>query len=173
MSPPRIDLDYVAQARPARWPGVALLAVALAVAMSLAVQLREIQAERNALTVRLELLASRYPGGPPGGGRPEKEEQVAESVLRQLALPWPQMIETIETTASSEVVLLQLQPEPERRVVRLTAEAGTPEAMFDYIHRLGESKLLDGAHLVSHQVRLEDAPHPVQFVAQASLRIPR
>ena len=170
---PRLELDYMAAAQRLRWQGVALLAVALAVAGILVAHYRAIQAERVALSARLELLDAGYAIGRPAAVKPEQEERVVETVLHQLTVPWPQMIESIEATASNEVVLLQLQPEPERRIVRLTAEAGSPEAMLDYVRRLGESKLLDGAHLVSHQIRREDAVHPVQFVAQASLRIAR
>lgn len=171
MTPFRLELDYLAAPRRRRWIGLALLAAALAVAGHLVVRYLDIQQERTVLAARLELLdAGRRLTRPVHAGRPEEESKEVESVLRQLTLPWPQMIESVESTASKQVVLLQMQPEPERRLLRLTAEAGTPEAMFDYVRRLGESKALSGVHLVSHQVERDRPSRPIQFVAQASLR---
>jgi len=171
VSTARLELDYVAAPRRPHWPGLALLAVALVGAGVLAARYQDLLQERSALSARLELLdTGRRAARPVNAGRAEQEAREVQSVLRQLSLPWPQMIESVESTASREVALLQLQPEPERRVLRLTAEAGTSEAMLEYVRRLGESKLLTGAHLISHQVQRENSAHPVQFVAQAALR---
>jgi len=171
VTPRRLELDYIAPPRRRRWIGLALLAAALAVAAQAVIRYRDIQQERAALAASLDLLeAGPRLARPVSAARPEEEAAGIESVLRRLALPWPQMIESVESTASPQVALLQLQPEPERRLLRLTAEAGTPEAMLEYLRRLGESKALTDVHLVSHQIQRDDPSHPVQFVAQASLR---
>src|SRR5258708_32656339 len=98
------------------WIGLSLLSAALAVAGHLVFRYLDIQQERTVLAARLELLdAGRSLTRPGHAGRPEEESKEVESVLRQLTLPWPQMIESVESTASKQVVLLQMQPEPERR----------------------------------------------------------
>src|SRR5204862_4926978 len=102
--------------------------------------------------------------------RLEAEVKSAESVVRQLALPWASMVQALEKSATREVAILQLQPDAETRSVKLTAEARTREAMFEYVRRLESSPTLGDVHVVSHQVQREDPQHPLQFSIQASLR---
>jgi hypothetical protein len=166
----RIELDYIAPPRRGGWLGLALLAAALALAAQQAIRYRDLVQERTALAARIELEHEHRTSRPGSARRTLQETRDAEAVLRQLALPWPQMIESVESTASRQVALLGLQPEPERGLLRLTAEAGTPQAMLDYMRRLGDSPALSGVHLVSHRVEPENLSHPVQFVAMASLR---
>jgi Tfp pilus assembly protein PilN len=105
--------------------------------------------------------------------RVEEEARNAESVVRQLTLPWAALISTIEQAVTGDVAILQLQPDAENRLLRLTAETRQREAMFSFVRRLGEAPLLTDVHLVSHQVQREDPQHPVQFSVQASIREPR
>lgn len=169
----RLELDYLAPRR-RPWLGVAILAAAVALAGHLVLRYRGVQLERTALVARLALLETGQRAvRPASAARAAQESRDVEAVLRQLALPWPQVIESIEATADPEVALLQLQPEPERRLLRLTAEAGTPEAMLGFVHRLGESRSLSDAHLVSHQLTRDRPARPIQFVAQATLRLRR
>jgi len=166
-----LALDFVAKRRRAPWVGVAALVASIGIAAAMVQRLGEIAAERTALQARLDLLQAGARAVPPGATRaPGDEAKGVERITRQLALPWPQMIESIEAAAGRQVALLQVQPEPERGLLRVTAEAGTPQAMLEYVQRLGESRALVGAHLVSHQVRREGGARPIQFVAQAALR---
>lgn len=171
MIPPRLEIDCIAPPR-RRWrAGTVLLVAALAVAAHGAVRYRDIARERAPLATKLELLDAGPRDARPGSAaRLTEEAKNVRTVLRQLTLPWPQMIESVESTGSEQVALLQLQPEPERRLLRLTAEAGTQEAMLQYVRRLGESKMLGEVHLVSHEIQRESPSHAVQFVAQASLK---
>jgi hypothetical protein len=94
----------------------------------------------------------------------------AEAVTRQLALPWASLVHAIERAATRDVALLQLRPEADRGVLRLTAEARNPAAMFAYVRRLGAVEDMFEVHLVDHQVQRDDPRRPVQFSVQASLR---
>ncbi len=171
LTPRRLALDYAAPPRRRRWPGAFALAASLILAVAQVARLGELQQERAAVRAPLELLRAGGRAAPASAARPAGDEaKGVERVTRQLALPWPEMIESIESAASRQVALLQIQPEPERGTLRLTAEAGTPQAMLDYVRRLGTSQALTGAHLVSHQVRREGGARPIQFVAQATLR---
>src|SRR5258708_9703649 len=96
-----------------------------------------------------------------------------EAVVRQLPLPWAQMIEAVETASSSEVTVLQLQPETQQRSLRLTAEAKNREAMLKYGRRLGETRVLSGVHLVNHHVQVEDPSRPIQSAGQPTFRSTR
>jgi Tfp pilus assembly protein PilN len=91
-------------------------------------------------------------------------------VVRSLTLPWAPLIGTIEQAATREVVILQLQPDADTRVLRLSAETRRREAMFDFLRRLGDARGLSDVHLVSHQVQRDDPQQPVHFSVQASIR---
>lgn len=148
-----------------------VLALSLAVAAGLGERYRDARVEVARLEAQTGLIVPERPAKPIPRERIEEEARAAEAVVRQLTLPWAALIATIEQAASTkEVAILQLQPDAENRLLRLTAETRQREAMFDFVRRLGEQPLLADVHLVSHQVQREDPQHPVQFSLQASIR---
>jgi len=171
ITPSRLELDYVARPTRAAWPGVLLLAGALAVAAQVLLSYRDVQLE----------LASRAATVNPAAAQPaasrqssrlriDEEAKNTETVLRQLGLPWAGLIETVEAAASADIALLQMQPDALQRTLRLSAEARHHGAMFEYLRRLAAAPTFAEVHLVSHQVQLEDPQRPVQFSLQAALR---
>jgi Tfp pilus assembly protein PilN len=171
MMPRRLELDYVAAPGAPRWIGVSVLILALAVAASLMFRYRDVQRQLAALDAAQGLLnADRRPRRPVSKERLEQEAKIIDAAVRQLTLPWAQMIEAVESASSSEVVVLQLQPEAQQRTLRLTAEAKDGEAMLRYVRRLGDNRVLSAVYLASHQVQLEDPSRPIQFSVQASFR---
>jgi Tfp pilus assembly protein PilN len=116
------------------------------------------------------LIAPERPAKPIPREKIEEEARNAEAVVRQLTLPWASLIGTIEQAATREVAILQLQPDADTRLLRLTAETRQRDAMFDFVRRLAASPGLAEVHLVSHQVQREDPQQPVQFSIQANIR---
>lgn len=167
----RLELDYVAPPRRPRWPGLLLLALSVAIAAALLERHLRLQGELQRLEAARGLL-----GGAPRAARAVPAQQLAEqtkdveAVVRQLALPWAALIESVEGAAHPDVALLQLQPDAPQRVLRLSAEAKDSEAMLEYVRRLGQAKLLHDVHLVSHQLQSEDPRRPIQFAVQAVFR---
>ncbi len=172
MNPHRLELDYVAAPRRAQWIGISLLAVALAVAGGMVFRYRDAHRELAALEAAQGLLnADRRPRAAPASKeRLDEEAKSIDAAVRQLTLPWAQMIEAVEAAATADVAILQMQPEAQQRTLRLTAAAKNREAMLKYVRRLGEARALSGVHLVSHQVQVEDPSRPIQFGVQASLK---
>src|SRR5437773_1927530 len=126
----RLELDYVAPVRRPHWPGLVVLAVSLAVAGAMLVRYRDAQREVVRLEAESGLIApDRRPARAVSRERLEEEAKLAEGVVRQLTLPWAKLIGTIEQAASRDVAILQLQPDAEQRLLRLTAEARDREAM--------------------------------------------
>jgi len=165
-----LELDYIARRRWTRWPGVVVLAVSLAVAAGLLTRYREAQLELERLQTVAGMAGPPRPALKVVGERLDEEVRYAEGVVRSLTLPWAALVRTIEQAATRNVALLQLQPEAETRLVKLTAEARTREAMFDYVRRLGAAKGVSDVHLISHQVQRDDPQRPVQFSVQAVLK---
>lgn len=102
--------------------------------------------------------------------RLDEQAKSAEAVVRQLTLPWASLIGAIEQAATRDVAILQLQPDAEKGLLRLTAEARNREAMFEYLKRLGAARELTNVVLVSHQVQKDEPQQPIQFAVQALLR---
>jgi Tfp pilus assembly protein PilN len=128
----------------------------------------QVESERYATTQGLNVKRPAAPRVPKQ--RVEEQAKEAEAVMRQLTLPWGPLIETVENAGTRDVAILQLQPEAQQRVLRITAEARTQDAMVDYLKRLAEARGFGQVHLLSHQVQQDDPQQPVQFAAQASFR---
>jgi Tfp pilus assembly protein PilN len=171
MKPRRLELDYIAAPRRPRWLGVLVLAAALGIGAELFQRYREAQLELERLEATASLVSpERRPARTLPKERLDEEVRSAEAVVRQLALPWAALIETLERAATREVAILQLQPEAQTRVLRLTAEARSREAMFAYVRRLAAAQSLAEVHVVSHQVQLDDPQKPIQFAVHAAIK---
>lgn len=148
-----------------------MLALSLAVAGQLLFTYRAAQTELARLDAAAGLAApERRPARAAPRERLDEETKIAEAVVRELTLPWAALLRTLEEAATRDVAILQLQPDAHQRVLKLTAEARSLEAMFRYLRRLGAAKNLGEAHLVSHQVQRDDPQRPIQFSVQATLR---
>lgn len=171
MSPRRLELDYVVPTRRPRALGVLVLALGIATAAMLVERYRTVSVELQRLETGQALLgAERLALRARAPQKLEQEAKRVEAVLRQLALPWGAIIESVEDATSGDVALLQLQPDAQQRQLRLGAEARTQQAMLDYLRRLAAARGLADVHMVSHQVQVEDPYHPVRFTVQASLK---
>jgi Tfp pilus assembly protein PilN len=147
-----------------------VFAVSLALAAWLTERYRDARVEVARLETQSGLIAPERPAKPIPREKIEEEARNAEAVVRQLTLPWAALIGTIEQAATREVAILQLQPDADTRLLRLTAETRQRDAMFDFVRRLAASPGLADVHLVSHQVQREDPQQPLQFSIQASIR---
>jgi hypothetical protein len=170
MSARRVGLDYIAPVRRPLWPGLVVLVLSLAAAAWLAERYRDARVEVARLDTQSGLIAPERPARPIPKERIEEEARNAEAVVRQLTLPWAAIFSTVEQAATREVAILQLQPDAESRLLRLSAETRQREAMFDFLRRLSASPGLADVHLVSHQVQREDPQRPIQFSVQALIR---
>jgi len=168
---PRVELDYVAPPYRPVWPGMLLLAIALAVSAVVAGRYRDVREDLARLQAQAGLV---LPGARQARAVPKErlDEQAksAEAVVRQLTLPWASLVGAIEQAATRDVAILQLQPDAEKGLLRLTAEARNRDAMFEYLKRLGAARELTNVVLVSHQVQKDEPQQPIQFSVQALLR---
>jgi hypothetical protein len=170
MNPPRLQIDYIAPPRRPRLLGFAVLAVALIAAGALLERYRDVKLELEEIEARQGLPGERRPARALTRERLEEEVKSAEAVLRQLVLPWGTIIETVEEVATPDVAILQMQPDAQQRQLRLGAEARNEQAMLDYVRRLAATRSVTDAHVVSHQVQMDDPRRPIQFTVQASLK---
>lgn len=167
----RLELDYVAPPHRARWPGIAVLALSVVVAAGVVGRYRDAQRELAALEAAQGLVnIDRATTKAIPRERLDEEAKTVNEVVRQLGLPWAKMIAAVEKASTGDVVVLQLQPEAQQRLLRLTAEAKNRDAMLVYVRRLSEDRALGEVHLVRHEVRLDQPGRPIQFAVQAAVR---
>ena len=170
MKRPPLELDFVATPRRLRLAGLMVMVLALGVAGTLLHKHQSAQQRLQQLQAAESLLSSaRAPRVVP---RERLDEQLksAQATVRQLALPWAELIDALERSAMREVSLLNIQPDAQQRLLRLTAEARSEAQMLEYLRRVGAAGRFSEVHLVSHQLRDDDTQRRVQFSLQATFR---
>ena len=166
-----LQLDFVAPPKRPRLAGLMVLAAALVLAGQLVLQYRDAREQLHQLEAIEGLLGATRPARAVPRERLDEQLKSAQAVVRQLALPWPQLIDSMERAAMKEVAVLHIQPDAQQRLLRVTATAPREELMLEYLRRLGRG--FAEVHLVSHQVREDEPQRPIQFSLQASFRSPR
>jgi Tfp pilus assembly protein PilN len=146
-------------------------------------QAREGEARRRAMTVMLLLaIACNIGGGfyyADLGNQRQAAEQAAarpakvatrrttqtDTVQSDLAsLPWDDVFGAIEAAGTADVSLLSLDPTPDKRMLKLQAEARNMEAVLAYLRALAGTTVFSQVSLQSHQVQQADPLHPVRFL---------
>jgi hypothetical protein len=94
----------------------------------------------------------------------QTELKAANRVIGHLSMPWDALFHEVENSITSQVSLLSVEPDTEKREVHIVAEAKSLNGMLDYVRRLRTSTLFKDAYVVSHQTQEQDPQRPVQFV---------
>jgi hypothetical protein len=165
-----LQLDFVAPRRRGRVLGLVVLAIALSLAGGFVFKYREAQERLHRFEAAEALLSTARAAPAIPRERLEREMKSAQVTVRQLALPWAQLIDSLERAATKEIAVLNIQPDAQNRLLRVTAEARRQELMLEYLRRLAATGSFTEVHLVSHQVREDDPLRPIQFSVQASFR---
>jgi len=165
-----LQLDFVAPRRRARLAGLAVLSISLVLAGGLVFKYSEIRQRLHQLDAAEALLGGVRPARTIPRERLEAEMKSAQAAVRQLTLPWAQLIDSLERAATAEVAVLHIQPDAQNRVLRVSAEARREGQMLEYLRRLEGTGSFAEVHLISHQVREEAAGRPIQFSVQASFK---
>jgi hypothetical protein len=173
----KLQLDYQRGIKPYSWGGLLLLVLALAALLASGLHYRNLSAEAalwESRAEQFERVAQRHlPGGRAGGqlaAGQAREVKRANEVLRQLSMPWDGLFQTVESVATKEVALLALEPDTEKRLVKISGEAKNIAAMLDYIRKLEHRAVFGSVYLQSHHVQLQDPDKPVRFVLLAIWR---
>jgi len=169
--PRAVRLDLVAPVHRAPVAGATLLAAGIAAALALGLAFEQKVEERGRLDAELGArVAPRH--GPP---TPESLALSAESaaIERQLAVPWTRLLAELESAShdsGGRVSLLQIEPDPAKRQVRITAEVRAMNDALVYLRRLQRSPVLRHPMLESHERRKDDPDHPVRVRVSAEWR---
>ena len=163
-----VRLDFVPQVTP-RWPGYALLTLAVMGAGLVGLQYVRLNKSLAAAEQRVAALelrvrtSSTRPSLPPPSNRDNTLVQRALAVNQKLNLPWQRLFSTLESVHQQPVALLSVEPDSSNGSVRITAEAKDALAMLACIESLRDGGALSEVTLITHQI-LKDQPYkPVRF----------
>jgi Tfp pilus assembly protein PilN len=169
-----IKIDFVDGAKPLRALGFFLLVIALAIAGYAIHRYLEVEAELTAWEAKWRSLQKvehkRTESGPIQKAELERlqtELKTATRIAERLSLPWDALFRDIESSVDEQVTLLSIEPDTEKREVRILAEAKTFNAMLDYVRRVQAISLFKNAHVTNHQIQQQDPQRPVRFVVNA------
>lgn len=132
---------------------------------------RNLSGQIEVAEARLERLAKRgkiKPTEPVDAEQMQQDIRQANDILQQLSLPWDALFEAVEVERDLKVALLSIQPNVDKRVVRISGEAKSFEALLAYMTYLEQGKTLGQVYLTSHEVRTQDAEKPVRFTLLAN-----
>ncbi len=165
-----MDSDFVTQRRSIGVVGMLLALVGLCASAWVILAYVDHARQRDSWEAKLleiKKMARRTPGvivEPQRDSRElQQEVRIANTVLRQIAVPWDTLFREIEANTHESVALLSVQPDVQNRVVRIAGEARSLDALLDYIRRLGTTKALTNIFLTGHEIKAQDAQRPVSF----------
>lgn len=166
-----VHLDYQSAYRPFPTLGVILLLAVLAVGAQMARQyeyLSRVLEGWEAMEARVGRLARQHDirlgeRGDPDAEQKAREVAKANEVLRRITLPWDELFAAVESAAPGEVALLTMEPDAEKRVLKLSGEAKHVAAMLDYVRLLEGRPMFRTVTLSNHQVQVTDPLRPVRF----------
>ena len=164
----RVDLDFMPRRR--QWPSWALLGVVLFLAFDAAHSYRSLH---KALDDSRRPPAARPARPVLDSGVPEstkRELDAARRIYQELALPWGPLFRAVESATGPQAALLSIEPDAARGLVRITGEVKDYPSVIEFMRRLEATGVLERAHLVSHEVREDQAQRPTFFALVAYWR---
>jgi hypothetical protein len=163
-----IQLDF-AGGRPAlSLAGGLLLAVGVVAVSVVFLEYRAIAQHRAGLELKLAAVARRDALAAAPVETPADARSVvsAQQAATDLATPWTLLLSELEQTSKEtqgQVAVLGVEPDHAKHNVRVTAEARTLSLALAYVERLQGSRSLSYPMLDRHEIRADDAQHPVRF----------
>ena len=154
--------------------GSLILVAGAALAFALFVHYQGLAEEMDSAESRIKRLARSVA---PGRLDRASREAMAEEIRRvnqaalRLTIPWDRMFRTVESAADKRVALLSLQPNFQKRELKITGEAEDFGSILKYIEQLESGDALSGVRLVSHEVVARPGAMQLRFELSAGWRI--
>jgi hypothetical protein len=170
-----IQLDFAGTRRGFSWAGALFLAAGIVAASAVALEYRALGAHRAGLELRLAALAqAKAPAPSPSEAAIDARIAVsAQQAESDLGTPWTLLLSELEQASKDsegQVALLGVEPDHAKHSVRISAEARTLNLALSYVERLQSSRSLEFPMLDRHEVRADDAQHPVRFELSGAWR---
>ena len=162
-----IQLDFAGGRRGLSLAGGLLLAFGLTAAAAVLLEYRVIGEHRAGLELRLAAVTrANAPVATSETPADARTAVNAQQAALDLATPWTLLLSELEQAAKNtqgQVALLGVEPDHAKHSVRVSAEARTLSLALAYVQRLQSSRSLEYPMLDRHEIRADDAQHPVRF----------
>ena len=163
-----IQLDFAGGRRGLSLTGGLLLALGVAAAVAVLLEYRLMAEHRAGLELRLSAVNhANTPATSPRDATADARIAVsAQQAATDLATPWTLLLSELEQASKEsqgQVALLGVEPDHAKHNVRVSAEARTLALALAYVQRLQSSRSLEYPMLDRHEIRADDAQHPVRF----------
>ncbi len=173
MNAPRIELDFVARRRPVTLASAALLLLGAGAATASYVEYRHLEGRRAALELKLDAALRSAHRDPTTDLRAQGLSVEAGRIAQELGTPWTALLAELEAASGdsgNQVAVLSIEPDHAKRLVHITGESRDLPTALAYVQRLQKSALLRYPMLDSHDLKTDDAQHPVRFALSAEWR---
>ncbi|MRW93059.1 hypothetical protein GJ699_23960 [Duganella sp. FT80W] len=147
--------------------GLLLCAGAAVVGWKLLEQQRERQHQLQHLRERVAALTAR-PQEVARIAIPEAQAAFVNGAIMQLNLPWRELQDAVLAATPRTVALLAMEPDPRKRILKITAETKNSDDMVDYIAALKEQESFSGVVLTRHEINEQDPNRPLRFQLEAT-----
>ena len=174
-----LNLDYQKNA-PFPWLGAFLLGAMAIVAIAIVTYVGNLRNQADALQAKLERVSARETARVASVatrdiGKVDLAQEIksANEVLHQLSVPWDELFKAVESSSGSHVTLLALEPDFDRKQVKISGEANNYKTIMRYITVLEKQEVFGAVYMQNHDIRQDDPDMPVRFTLLANWRDPR
>ncbi|RZT01892.1 hypothetical protein SAMN05216319_5485 [Duganella sp. CF402] len=150
--------------------GVLLCAAAAVGGWQLAEQRREREHQLQHLQERVARLSARPAAEVARVAIPEAQATFVNGAILQLNLPWRELQDAVLAATPRTVALVAMEPDPRKRILRITAETKTSDDMIDYVAALKDQDSFSGVVLTRHEINDADPNRPLRFQLEATWR---
>lgn len=133
---------------------------------------QQIDQVRQEIAVARQEVQRRTPPPPPPLLLTDAQVLATNHAIAQLNTPWPALLDGFERVATPDIALLQIEPDPRRRVVKGVGEAKNHQQMLLYLAALGAVEPFAGAMVSKQEVNEKDPNRPLRFLFEAALAAP-
>lgn len=140
-----------------------------------AAQLRELERRQQRMLVQQQQQLAQQRMGAQGAAAlqaakvqiPDAQAKAINATVLQLNLPWRDMQEAVGAATPPHIALLALEPDPNKQMLKISAEAKNADDMIDYIEQLKQQEFFVGAALSRHEINDADPNRPIRFQVEA------
>lgn len=168
-----LRVDFIADNQP-RWWGrllaVAVMLLTLVCWQYYAAIAHQAEAVQSALAE-----AGKQAGLAPARQRREASSPATQQAMQQarsladfLQIPWNALFAGLESASRPDMALLGIEPDARKHQLKLSVEAVSRDAVFDYMQRLEATPQFSDVILLKHEKQQEQAEQPWRVVLIAT-----
>jgi hypothetical protein len=154
-------------------PGVLLLLLGVGAVAAACLEYRVVAGRKAGLELRLAASVRHSAPNAGSDARTRRLNEDAGRIVGELGTPWTAVLSDLESASrdsAGAISVLSVEPDHDKRRVRINGESKDLGAALAYIGKLQASHSLSDPMLDSHEVVADDKDHPVRFAMTAQWR---